>query len=393
MSTHPKIMQLLDITGTPPDRRDLAIRNYTRLLNAQGETALDSRISQFRQMQTDVDVWWQEREKRSASQQWLADYVVRKKALVRRIQALLETLERIDGLVAVPNQGRAAPAIAWRSIVRESTVGHRRAFFGLRRYMLGLRTYMHSLLSQFGHESGFIGGASDKSERGLLQTIDLEVDAIGKFLSNIREELLGASDWSKRQALANKLEANSVDTDRAISGFGDLALHVRQTAPDCIVALNVGGNILGEFVTEHLKLGVPVIHLFIDREGLVVNRQSSTIPQQVRRPLVIDGIARTGRTIQNAFRWIDASFPGASHHAAALAASMGAIDTIGSSCLHTPNPMLQATIKLPYDSEAGFAVIGESAARAYVFGANAHSTRDRLVVPIETINKLEAERA
>jgi DNA-binding protein HU-beta len=57
MNLPQKIEQLLEITGTPPDKRDLARKNYARLAQEKGEGVIDARLSEFRAMHRDVAAW------------------------------------------------------------------------------------------------------------------------------------------------------------------------------------------------------------------------------------------------------------------------------------------------------------------------------------------------
>jgi DNA-binding protein HU-beta len=64
MNLRQKIDQLLEITGTPPDKRDLARKNYERLAQEKGEKAIDARVAEFTAMEKDVAAWRRDREAR-----------------------------------------------------------------------------------------------------------------------------------------------------------------------------------------------------------------------------------------------------------------------------------------------------------------------------------------
>lgn len=54
---HAKIEKLLRLTGTPPDKRALAVANYERLLASDGEPALDARIKDIETAAAEVRAW------------------------------------------------------------------------------------------------------------------------------------------------------------------------------------------------------------------------------------------------------------------------------------------------------------------------------------------------
>ena len=71
---------------------------------------------------------------------------------------------------------------------------------------------------------------------------------------------------------------------------------------------------------------------------------------------------------------------------------MDAIELVGQACLLTSNPMEHGAIELPYDPHAGFAIETLGRYTVYVFGANATSPENRLVVSTDIVDKLVAEQ-
>ncbi len=57
MSKTQKIEKLLEITGCPGDKLELARRNYERLAESDGEGALDARIAEFEDINRQVRNW------------------------------------------------------------------------------------------------------------------------------------------------------------------------------------------------------------------------------------------------------------------------------------------------------------------------------------------------
>jgi hypothetical protein len=99
-------------------------------------------------------------------------------------------------------------------------------------------------------------------------------------------------------------------------------------------------------------------------------------------------------TLRTAINWVLSEFPGTHPDVATLTASAQAIQNIGSEVLFTPNPTVAPSIRLPYDTQAGFQVLeGERNLSIYVFGANSADEMKRLIIPAATIDKVMKERA
>ncbi|WP_035658031.1 hypothetical protein, partial [Bradyrhizobium sp. STM 3809] len=67
MTASAKIEQLLELTGTPPERRAGARKNYNSLVEREGEQAIDQRIAEFEAMHSQVTAWRESRRPAAAA--------------------------------------------------------------------------------------------------------------------------------------------------------------------------------------------------------------------------------------------------------------------------------------------------------------------------------------
>lgn len=79
-----------------------------------------------------------------------------------------------------------------------------------------------------------------------------------------------------------------------------------------------------------------------------------------------------------AIRWTSEHFNGAHAHAVTLAASMKAVQDIGTSTLHTNFLHEDGRVDLPYDSHAGFRVEDQGGLRRFILGAEQDNPSKRL---------------
>ncbi len=388
MTAGAKIEQLLELTGTPPERRAGARKNYNSLVEREGEQAIDQRIAEFEAMHSQVTAWRESRRPAAAAATASADVrqptrtrhdvgshvaapaflnmLAREKLLARRLEGY------IDALMVHVDHLWASQRLA--DIDQIATLGREAGFLTI------------EPANPFGTNRLF----SARTSANLVRLIEALAD---KGPSNAEHSL-----FEKIEDLVRSIESASpvlairrIDTDQTLSGLGRIAAFANDLVPDAIFTLNRGGASVGRFVKEYLRLDIPVIPLEGDSTG--VRLASSFIgPPVLFKPLVIDDVARSGRTVAQAFDWIGQNYPSAAPRATTIAASLDAIELVGQACLLTSNPMEHGAIELPYDPHAGFAIETLGRYTVYVFGANATSPENRLVVSTDIVDKLVAEQ-
>lgn len=383
MNASSKIDRLLEITGTPPERREVARKNYSRLVQREGERALDTRLAEFEAMQGDIAVWREQRTQplvaakpltaaaREASS--LGSLLVREKLAARRLQERIDIVStRLDRLLI--NKG-SIEFDRINKMVRDAGL-----LLGLRQASQ-LDTTFTSASDIFGYFTRIYDAIAGRTQLDLMMSY---ANKIEDFLNQIE-------DGSAGSAAHLAVRSSRIDTDQAISGLGRMAAYVVGFVPDAIVTLNEGGAAIGTFIQTHLNLDIPIIALKGNSRGLTP-LSGMSIPGSFARLLVIDDVARSGGTVSTAFAWIAQRYPDATLRAATIAASLDAIELIGEGVLVTPNPTDDPSVTLPYDPHAGFAVREQNDSRLYIFGADATAPKDRLVVPVEIVDKVVAEQ-
>jgi hypothetical protein len=381
MNAVAKIDRLIEITGTPPERREIARKNYQRLLEQQGEQAIDQRLAEFQIMHEEVAAWRERRgneqrlQKAARHEILLAflNFLARQKLLVRRVEEQIDVLATHLDHLHVSGNVIDLPGIEAK--IREAGS------------LLGSTAAVSPVLAPLSSPSEFMAyfGRVIDAMSGKVPTTSL--DAYSNRMEEVSRLMAGPGKWTPVLTYARR-----IDTYQAISGLGRIAAYANDFLPDAIFALNLGGAAVGAFVKNHLHLSVPVIPLSSNSRGidLPINVQ---MPARISRPLVVDSIARSGGSIGKAFDWIAEHYPNSQPRATTIAASLEAIEHVGQACLLTANPTEDRAIELPYNARAGFAIKELDSGSVYVFGAGASAPEDRLVLPTEILNKVVAEQA
>lgn len=136
----------------------------------------------------------------------------------------------------------------------------------------------------------------------------------------------------------------------AIDGFAKMVIRIREYAPDIVVVIKGGGEIAGKLVQRTYNGGARFVTLDPMAEGSLLPGKFTS---DVHRVLVMDDVARTGRTMVQALDACRNTFGGTSIRGMALVGTVESAAALGDRAFF-PTLSPDRTVSVPWSKEGQY---------------------------------------
>jgi len=203
--------------------------------------------------------------------------------------------------------------------------------------------------------------------------------------SRILRQIRATKEWRAfRNIIAHQPDfvADSVDPSHAVSALASLQAALAHYRPDVIVAVGGGGEIIARFLSAQIKMDVKSYFVASRKHGDYVLDRDLLSAGALKRLVVIDDIARTGRTLASIYNQTFGGLRSVEIKTLALVCSGSAASCLRDSFLVLPLIAHSASVSVPWDNKGSYRATRTN----YVFGADRQAAP--LKVPKEFYNRI-----